>query len=173
MKTLFVFILGLAIGAVALYYYQRQPVAGSTREQLATTTHDATEAARASADRAVDKTRAAASDVSDAVQQKMRDWNLTPENIRAELGRGKEVVRENAARAGEKIADARIVTMIKAKYVLDRDLSAVDIDVDSRDGRVTLNGSVASEAALGKAVALALDTDGVRNVSSRLSVAAQ
>ncbi len=172
MKTLFVFILGLAIGAVALYYYQRQPLAGSTGERVAATTGNVTVAARESADRAVDKTRAAASDVSEAVQQKMRDWNLTPENIRAELARGKEVVRENAARAGDKIADARIIAMIKARFILDRDLSAMDIDVDSRDGRVTLNGSVGSEAALGKAVALALDTDGVRNVSSRLTVAA-
>jgi osmotically-inducible protein OsmY len=81
------------------------------------------------------------------------------------------VVRSKAAVAGEKITDARILTVIKAKYVLDRDLSAIDINVDCKDGDVVLNGTVASADLIGRAAVLALDTNGVRNVTSRLTVA--
>jgi len=63
-----------------------------------------------------------------------------------------------------------IVTVIKSKYVLDRDLSAVDIHVDARGGDVALVGTVASETLIGRAVALALDTDGVTHVAARLKV---
>jgi len=58
--------------------------------------------------------------------------------------------------------------VIKAKYVLDKDLSALDIHVESQDGLVTLTGQVASAAAIGKAVVLALDTAGVHNVTAKL-----
>ena len=72
--------------------------------------------------------------------------------------------------AGGSINDARIVAQINAKLVLDADLSARAIDVDCSGGRVTLRGTVPSEALLGRAVALALDTSGVANVASKVSV---
>src|ERR1700676_917130 len=61
-------------------------------------------------------------------------------------------------------------TIIKAKYVLDHDLSAIDISVDSQDGDVALGGTVSSPELVGKAVVLALDTDGVRGVTSKITV---
>jgi hyperosmotically inducible protein len=72
--------------------------------------------------------------------------------------------------AGETIDDARIDTVIKAKYILDRDVSAVDISVDVSDGRVVLSGRVGSPAIIGRAMELALDTDGVKSVSSDLTI---
>jgi osmotically-inducible protein OsmY len=70
--------------------------------------------------------------------------------------------------AGQAIGDAAIVGEIKAKYVMDKDLSARDIHVDCTDGYVTLSGTVASPDLIGKAVVLALDTHGVRNVTAKL-----
>jgi osmotically-inducible protein OsmY len=72
--------------------------------------------------------------------------------------------------AGEKISDVRILAVIKAKYVLDRDLSARDIAVDVSDGAVTLTGTVPSPEFVGRATALALETDGARSVTARLTV---
>jgi len=105
------------------------------------------------------------------VADKIQQWHLTPDDIRNDLARTGEVVRENAHVAGDKISDARIVTVIKAKYVLDRDLSAHDIHVDVADGRVSLSGTVPTADLIGKAVMLALDTSGVENVSAKLVVA--
>ena len=67
-------------------------------------------------------------------------------------------------------ADARIVTAIKAKYAADPDLSVWKISVSCDQGRVSLSGTVSAEDDIGKAVALALDVDGVRDVTSTITV---
>lgn len=163
MKTLLVFVLGVAVGASAFYLCQTQTGASATASHVGTS-------AREMADRAIEKTRAAAANVSDALARKMEEWHLTPAEIRSELAKTGAVVRENTARARERVTDARIIAVIKAKFVLDRDLSANAIDVDCRDGSVTLSGTVASETLIGRAVALALDTAGVHHVTSKLAV---
>ena len=108
------------------------------------------------------------SSVRDSFDDKMRQWHLTPGEIDQDLAKSGEVVRTQAATVGARISDARIITEVKAKYVLDSDLSALDIHVSSRDGKVTLEGSASSPLLIGRAVALALDTSGVSDVSSKL-----
>jgi hyperosmotically inducible protein len=81
-----------------------------------------------------------------------------------------DTVKAKALKAGEKIGDAGITALIKAKYVLDRDLSASSITVETKDGDVLLTGTVTSRDLAGRAKALALDTDGVRNVTAKLEV---
>jgi len=117
---------------------------------------------------------AAAADLTTArtaVDDHLQQWRLTPDDIRSDLSQTGEVVRTQSARVGGKISDARITAVIKSKYVLDRDLSALDIHVDTHDGYVTLTGTAASAALIGRAVALALDTDGVTNVTAKLAIA--
>ena len=101
-----------------------------------------------------------------------RDFELTADNIRDELSRTAEVVREKARVAGERIDDARIVAVIKGKLALDADLSALDVKVSAEDGRVVLDGAVAAPDLIARAVDLALHTDGVHHVQSRLQVSA-
>lgn len=166
MKTLFVLLVGIAIGAAGMYYYLGQPrTPGPTAVES-----DPSLSARDATDRAIARTRAVASDMSDALSEKMKEWKLTPADIRADLSRGGEIARQKTAVARERVADVRIIAMIKAKFVLDRDLSVTSIDVSSNDGKVVLTGTVASEALIGKAVAHALDTDGVQNVNAKLTV---
>lgn len=102
-----------------------------------------------------------------------RDWNLTPNNIRDELARTGRVVREKARQAGERIDDARVIATIKGKYALDSDLSVGDIKVECNDGRVVLTGTIGSAELIGRAVELALHTDGVGHVESRLQDASE
>jgi osmotically-inducible protein OsmY len=71
---------------------------------------------------------------------------------------------------GGKITDERILAVVKAKYILDRDLAPCDIHVSVRGGRVTLAGAVGSAELVGRAIALALDTGGVSGVESRIRV---
>ena len=75
------------------------------------------------------------SEARDGVSAKLREWRLDPDEVRADLARTGQVVRSRARIAGERINDLRIVGTIKAKYLLDRDLSALDIHVQSQDGR--------------------------------------
>lgn len=153
--ALIFFLLGAIAGAFALNYYNQREARRGVEPPTASL---------------ADKTRDAASDAKDTISTKLQDWHLTSDDIKRDLAKTGEVVRSKAAVAGEKITDARIVTVIKSKYVLDRDLSAIDINVDCKDGDVVLNGTVASAELIGRAAVLALDTNGVRNVTSRLTV---
>jgi hyperosmotically inducible protein len=75
-----------------------------------------------------------------------------------------------AERGSEALADASITAKIKSKMALDESVRALDIDVDTVDGVVTLTGNVGSIAVRDRAVELATETAGVRTVQDRLRV---
>ncbi|OAM88699.1 BON domain-containing protein [Termitidicoccus mucosus] len=112
----------------------------------------------------------------DAVAQKLVEWKLTPADIKEELAKTSRVVREKARSTGTAISagvsNARIIAVIKAKYTLDRDLDTAGISVDCDAGKVTLTGTLADAALVGRAITLALDTEGVNEVVSLLTVSA-
>lgn len=126
------------------------------------------------AENAYEKTKEAAVDAKDAVADKLVEWKLTPSDIKDDLAKSGRVVREKTVTAGAKVGsvidNARLVTVINGKYVADKDLSALKINVDATDGVVTLKGTVASAELIGRAIALALNTDGVTLVVSQLTI---
>lgn len=78
---------------------------------------------------------------------------------------------ENAvSNAGQSITDATITTAVKGKYVLDDELKAHDINVDTVAGVVTLTGAAPSDAAIARATEIAKTVDGVRDVTNQLTV---
>jgi hypothetical protein len=96
------------------------------------------------------------------------------EKIKEELARSGQVIREKARVAGAAISDAaanaRITATIKAKLIGESSLAAFKINVDTTDGVVTLSGTVNSPEEVGKAMSLALETEGVHKVISTLQV---
>ena len=74
------------------------------------------------------------------------------------------------AKASEQIADASITTAINAEYAKDNRLSAIKIDVDTNDGRVTLTGSAPDAASKERATMLANNVKGVKAVDNKLDV---
>jgi hyperosmotically inducible periplasmic protein len=83
-------------------------------------------------------------------------------------------IRERAATAADAtkraVADGALTSKIKAKMALDDSVKALDIDVDTTGGVVTLRGTVHSDAERQRAVALARETDGVSQVVDRLQL---
>ena len=79
-------------------------------------------------------------------------------------------VRGNSESAVQALDDVWLATSVRSKFFLDDDVRARDVDVSSRDGVVTLRGSVESERERRQAVALARNTDGVREVADELQV---
>jgi osmotically-inducible protein OsmY len=71
---------------------------------------------------------------------------------------------------GTRIDDPWITTKIQSKYFLHDDIKARRVDVDTKGGIVTLNGSVPSDAAKQAAEVIAQDTDGVVKVVNNLTV---
>lgn len=66
--------------------------------------------------------------------------------------------------------DQRIVTSIQAKYFLDNSVKSRDIDVESRNGVVTVRGRVGSDSERAQALILARMTAGVQRVEDGLTV---
>jgi hyperosmotically inducible periplasmic protein len=66
--------------------------------------------------------------------------------------------------------DPGITTAVKGKLAADDVVKSYRIDVDTKDHVVTLNGAVDTPAARERAVQLARNTDGVRDVVDRLTV---
>lgn len=75
-----------------------------------------------------------------------------------------------ADRAGNAAKDAGITTAVKTKFLADTDISGLQIDVDTSNGVVTLNGDVRTAAEKQRAVRIARETEGVKSVVDNLKV---
>ena len=155
MRAFIALIFGLIIGATVAWFYIANR--GTPRMQTAQ-----------------EKVSDAGKSVRDAVQDQLRVLDLRSGDIKDELARTGKVVRRKAQEAGKVIADAtadaRITGAIKAKLLASKDLSALSISVNTTAGVVTLSGQVSSPDDIGKAMLLAMQTDGVHEVISTLQV---
>jgi hypothetical protein len=157
-KTFLALLAGVLVGAGALYLYNSR----EGQDKLRDTGHAIENAARSAGTN---------------IQDRLRSLDLNQDRIMEELSRGGQVIRRKAQQAGAAIADAtadaRVTGAIKAKYISDKNLSGLGISVNTTDGVVTLSGSVGSAEDIGKAMLLALETQGVKEVISTLQVKAQ
>ncbi|MHB1198679.1 MAG: BON domain-containing protein [Polaromonas sp.] len=76
--------------------------------------------------------------------------------------------KELASKAAETLDDVAITAAVSAGLAKDPDLSAIKIDVDTKNGAVTLNGSAPTEAAREKASSIARAVKGVNSVENKL-----
>jgi hyperosmotically inducible periplasmic protein len=79
-------------------------------------------------------------------------------------------VSQAAGQVAEKVDDVAITSAVKAKLIGDSQVSAGKIDVDTKDGVVTLKGTVSSEQEKDKALQIARNTKGVQRVEDQLMV---
>lgn len=104
---------------------------------------------------------------------RITEWRLTPTEIQADLDSGVTIVRTKDSVVGAPTGstdDEVIETMVKGKLQADSDTSTAMIDVEADNGEVKLEGSADDAETVGRAIALALDTQGVTRVSADLKV---
>ena len=80
------------------------------------------------------------------------------------------IATAEAAQKGA-IKDGWLVTKLHSLFVPEDALSGSNIDVDVKNGLVTLQGTVPNEAARARAIAIAKGADGVKGVTDQLRVA--
>lgn len=86
---------------------------------------------------------------------------------------GADKAREGADKAADAtpdMGDAGITAKVKTKFLGDTGVSGLRIDVDTKEGVVTLTGTVPTAAEKRRAMELAKATDGVKSVVDRLKV---
>lgn len=132
--------------------------ATSQTEQVA---RDTREQARETAREAREETREARQDAREATA-----------SADASIDRAARDTRAMGAAAANKVDDAGITAKVSAALAGDKELSALRIDVDTRDGVVTLSGPAPSASAKERAAELALKVKGVASVNNQLTIKA-
>jgi len=88
---------------------------------------------------------------------------------------GKEMAND-ASRAADKVGtavdDSAITAKVKTALLADPNVKGLQIDVDTKNGVVTLNGTADKPANRDRAVAIAKDTSGVKSVENQLVIKA-
>ena len=103
--------------------------------------------------------------------EKIEDFGRTTVDKTEELGHDAADATKNAAKkTGEVVTDASLTAAVKTKFLADSQVKGLNIDVDTSNGVVTLNGHVSSQAEASKAVTIARNTDGVKRVINNLKV---
>jgi len=72
-----------------------------------------------------------------------------------------------AGSAGDYIDDSVITTKVKSSFVADSTVSALDISVDTSQGVVNLTGIVNNEQERQRAIQIAQETNGVKQVNAK------
>lgn len=80
----------------------------------------------------------------------------------------KEKTKAAADQTGEVVTDAAITSAVKTKLLGDPDVKGLNIDVDTKNGVVTLSGKVNTAAERAEALRLARTTKGVKRVTDKL-----
>jgi hyperosmotically inducible protein len=73
-------------------------------------------------------------------------------------------------KAGDKVDDAAITTKVKTALMAEPGLRSLEINVDTHDNVVTLNGTVDSQEKKQRAMQIAQGVEGVKSVSDNLVV---
>lgn len=71
---------------------------------------------------------------------------------------------------GQQLDDATLVARIKADLLKSRNVDGLDVNVDAKNGKVTLSGSASTEAERTKAEVIAKGTSGVKSVENRIAI---
>lgn len=152
----------------------------ATTNNTATTTNNDL---NASANRAAGDLQSAGNSAASAIGSaaanvsttaRMAEWKLNPSDIQADLDNNKDIVRSKNPEAGAPTgtADKSVVeSMVNSRLGADTDLAALKLRVSAnKHGEVTLKGKAQSADEVGRAIALALDTEGVTKVTSKIKL---
>jgi osmotically-inducible protein OsmY len=86
------------------------------------------------------------------------------------LDRAGGATRDAARDAGAVVSDAAITSAVKTKFLADPAVAGLKIDVDTKDGVVTLSGILPASSERQRAVVLARETSGVKAVVDQIKV---
>jgi hyperosmotically inducible periplasmic protein len=107
-------------------------------------------------DRAVDSAKSAAAEAKQTARQG--------------LDEAAQVTKETSDQVARKVGDAAITAAVNADLAKDPELSALRINVDTKEGHVSLYGSAPNEAAKQRAQTIAASEKGVSGVDNQLVI---
>jgi hypothetical protein len=134
------------------------------------------DASRNAADKVSDATRDAVASVKEAghdLSAKMKEWRLSSSDIEADVVADRPVIRTNSSAGAPtgKIDKGNLEKTIKGKLKADTMTADLKLDVNANSkGEVELEGKARSAEEIANAMACALDTEGVAQVTSKIKI---
>lgn len=105
------------------------------------------------------------------VRQASRELKADAKDLGKAIQNGAEKVDEKVGPAAQALLDdASVTARIRAKLLADPEVKSLHIGLDTTDGRVVLNGVVATADQKAEAEKLASHTEGVKSVANLLQV---
>ena len=114
--------------------------------------------------------RTAGERVDSAISKTERKAKAAKDDVKSATSNAGQAVERATNDVSDKVKDAAITTAVNAKLAQDKGLSALRIDVDTVNGRVSLRGTAPDPAARERATTLASAVDGVVSVDNQLVV---
>jgi hyperosmotically inducible protein len=109
----------------------------------------------------------------EAAREAGQEIKQAGQNAAADIRESTAEMRADASaalsKAEEAVSDVGITAAVSAGLAKDPDLSALKINVDTRDGVVSLNGPAPSAAAKARAESIAQAVKGVKSIHNNLS----
>lgn len=160
----------LAAASVLLAACDSEPADKTVGQQL--------DSAIAESQQKMDEAKEAMSDAAETAEQKADDMGESVSDKAAQVGDAVSekadklgnAVSEKMEQAGQAVDDAAITAAVKSKLLVADDLKAMEINVDTVGGEVTLSGTAPSDAARTHAEAIASEVDGVKEVHNKLAL---
>jgi osmotically-inducible protein OsmY len=131
-------------------------------------------------DEAIADTREASREASARMEERVDQAQASAEQnaqeakvaIAERTDQAKAAVERGAEKTAQAFDDAKVTAEIKSALIKDESLQATAINVDTKNGAVTLTGTVPSQTARERALTLARKVEGVASVQNDLSVSA-
>ena len=143
-------------GGLAACNKNDEQTAGQKLDSAIAKTEDATRDAQASASAAATEAKDAANRLGDQIKEGAAEMKADASAAMSNMG--------------DSAGDAAITASVSAGLLKDPDLSSIKIDVDTKNGVVSLTGPAPSTAAKERAESIAKGVSGVKDVRNLLDV---
>ena len=124
--------------------------------------------------RAADHAKTAMSNAAHDISARVSEWRLSSDDIQADIVAHRDIVRTKDSAgmtATGTIDKSTLEAAVKGRIMADSALADLKLDVNAkRDGEIELEGKAMTAEQVGRAIALALDTDGVTKVTSKVKL---
>lgn len=145
----------------------------SSTDSVANRTETAAREAGNDISRAANSAAASMSNMAHDVSAKVTEWRLSNSDIQADLAADREIVRTRSGNLSPtgNIDKSTLQSAVEGRIRADAELSSLKLDVNGKaNGEIQLEGKALTSDQVGRAIALALDTDGVSKVTSKIKL---
>lgn len=111
--------------------------------------------------------------IDQSMQKMGQKVDQVTDRAKEQVAKTADRAKEQVAKTGQVLDDTAITAAVKAGIIAEPGLKVLKIDVDTKDGKVTLTGSADSAENVQRATQVASSVQGVKSVDNRIAVSSK